>query len=123
MDSKTLGFYGKTRIASKPTEKLLKMLYESMLKFNGQAKFAIKKSDIENRTLFINKSMAIFIELRASLDSSNSDIFEHLNALYKHLLFLLIRANIENSIEKIDEVNDNIKNLLKIWQEQSESEL
>ncbi len=120
MNNLSIGYYGKTRISLKPTDKLLKIAYESMLKFNGQARVAIKNNDIEKRTNFINKSSAVLIELRASLDVSEHEISESLYGLYSYLIWLLMRANLENSMQRIDEVNDNIKELLKICRENND---
>lgn len=110
--------YAQNNIGVESSEKLIEMLYEGILRFNMQAKRAMSVNDIEKRTYWINRSTAIFSELLNSLDfSTNGDIAHYLDGLYSHQLLTLSEANIENSSEKIDQVNKVVKGLLEAWRE------
>ena len=98
--------------------KLIEMLYEGILRFNGQTKRAIKENDIEKRTYWINRSNAVFIELINSLDQKKGgDVAQYLHGLYSYQISLLIKANMYNSEKEIDEINSVVKGLLEAWRE------
>lgn len=114
--------YAQNNIGVESSEKLIEMLYEGILRFNMQAKRAMSVNDIEKRTYWINRSTAIFSELLNSLDfSTNGDIAHYLDGLYSHQLLTLSEANIENSSEKIDQVNKVVKGLLEAWRESTQA--
>ncbi|WP_442765469.1 flagellar export chaperone FliS, partial [Sulfurospirillum cavolei] len=55
--------YSQNNISIESPEKLIKMLYEGILRFASQAKRAIEDGNIEKRTYWINRTSAIFAEL------------------------------------------------------------
>jgi flagellar protein FliS len=113
--------YAQNDIGVESPQKLIEMLYEGVLRFNMQAKRAITLGDIEKRTYWINRSSAIFAELLNSLNyDDGGDISAYLNGLYIHQLQKLGEANIENSIDKIDQVNKVVKGLLEAWRESTQ---
>lgn len=109
--------YAQNNAAIESPEKLIEMLYEGILRFNTRAIMAIKSENIEKRSYWINRSMAIFVELISTLDYSGGDIAHYLNGLYNYQLELLLEANLKNNTEKIDEVNGVVKGLLEAWRE------
>lgn len=114
--------YAQNNMGVESSEKLIEMLYEGILRFNMQAKRSISINDIEKRTYWINRSTAIFSELLNSLDfSANGDISEYLDGLYSHQLYTLSEANLENSSDKIDQVNKVVKGLLEAWRESTQA--
>lgn len=112
--------YAQNNAGVESPHKLIEMLYEGVLRFNAQAKFAIKNSDIEKRSYWINRSTAIISELLNNLDMSAGEVSEYLHGLYGYQLQQLGKANLENSMEKIDEVNVVIKGLLEAWRDTDE---
>ncbi len=117
MNNLAYNTYAKNNVAIESPEKLIEMLYEGILRFNAQAAAAITSNNIEKRTYWINRSMAIFIELIMTLDYSHGDIAQYLHGLYSYQQELLIEANLHNSLEKINEVNNVVKGLLEAWRE------
>ena len=116
--------YAQNDIRVESPQKLVEMLYEGILRFNMQAKRSIALNDIEKRTYWINRSTAIFSELLNSLDFDiEGDISNYLHGLYSHQLQTLSEANIENSVEKIDQVNKVVKGLLEAWRESTQVEM
>ena len=97
--------------------KLIEMLYEGILRFNAQAKKAIKDKDIEKRVYWINRSTAIITELISSLDMEQGGISEYLDGLYNYEIQLLAEAGQESNTEKVDECSNVFRTLLETWRE------
>ncbi len=109
--------YAQNDINIESPTKLIEMLYEGILRFNMQAKKAIRDGDIEKRTYWVKRSMAIITELISSLDMSQGQVSEYLDGLYNYQLQELVSAGISNDLTKIDEVNRVFKGLLEAWRE------
>ncbi len=113
--------YAQNDIGIESPQKLVEMLYEGVLRFNMQAKRAIENEDIEKRTYWINRSVAILTELLNSLDmNASGDLSNYLHGLYTHQLQALSKANQENSVEIINDVNRVVKGLLEAWRESTQ---
>lgn len=109
--------YAQNNVGIESPEKLINMLYEGVLRFNAQAKKAIKDKDFEKKAYWINRSTAIITELVAMLDMTQGAISEYLESLYAYEIQLLSSASIENNAQKIDEVSKVFKGLLEAWRE------
>jgi flagellar protein FliS len=109
--------YIENNVGIESPNKLIEMLYEGVLRFNAQAKKAIKDDDCAKKVYWINRSIAIVTELINSLDISQGDIAHYLDGLYTYQIQLLSQANLENDTAKLDEVNNVFKNLLEAWRE------
>jgi flagellar protein FliS len=114
--------YAKNNVEIESPQKLIKMLYEGILRFNTQAKRAMKEDDIERRAYWINRSISIFVELINNLDMSQGQVAQYLNALYQYQLNLLAKANLEKNELYLDEVNSVIRGLLEAWKEVTDVE-
>jgi flagellar protein FliS len=97
--------------------KLVEMLYEGVLRFNAQAKKAIKDGNIEKRVYWLNRSTAIIVELVSTLDMKQGDIATYLEGLYNYQIQLLAEAGHKGDISKIDECSNVFKTLLETWRE------
>ena len=109
--------YAQNNVGVESPAKLIEMLYEGVLRFNAQAKKAIKDKDVEKRVYWTNRSIAIITELITVLDSEQGDIAEYLEGLYNYEIQLLASAGAENSVEKLDEVSNVFRGLLDAWRE------
>ena len=109
--------YTQNNIGVESQEKLIEMMYEGVLRFNAQAKRAIKDADNSKKVYWINRSIAIVVELISILDETQGDIALYLDGLYNYEIKLLSLANIENDIVKLDEVSNVFKGLLEAWRE------
>ena len=107
--------YTQNNVGIESPQKLIEMLYEGVLR--TQAKRAIKDNDIEKRTYWINRSNAVFTELINSLDFKQGKVAAYLNGLYGYQLRLLIKANMENNANYLDEINLVMRGLLEAWRE------
>lgn len=111
--------YAQNNIGVESPQKLIEMLYEGILRFNTQAKRAIKEDNIEKRTYWINRSNAIFTELINSLDIKHGDVALYLGGLYNYQLRLLTKANLENQESYLDEINQVVRGLLEAWRDET----
>ncbi len=109
--------YAQNNVGIESPEKLISMLYEGILRFNAQAKKAVKDKDVEKRVYWTNRSVAIVTELINTLDMSQGQIAQYLGSLYDYEIKLLGEASAESSIEKFDEVNNVFRELNAAWKE------
>jgi len=109
--------YAQNNIGIESPAKLIEMLYEGVLRFNAQAKKAIKDHDIEKRVYWTNRSIAIITELATILDKSQGDVALYLAGLYDYQIKLLLDAGAHNDIEKLDECSNVFKGLLEAWRD------
>ena len=110
--------YAQNNVGIESPAKLIEMLYEGVLRFNAQAKKAIKDGDIEKRVYWTNRSIAIITELISILDvDSDGDISEYLAGLYNYEIQLISEAGNENNTDKLDECSNVFKALLEAWRE------
>ena len=109
--------YAQNNVGIESPAKLIEMLYEGVLRFNAQAKKAIKDKNIEKRVYWTNRSTAIITELISTLDLKQGDISKYLEGLYNYEIQLLAEAGNENNIAKLDECSNVFKTLLEAWRE------
>jgi len=112
--------YSQNNVAIESPEKLIKMLYEGILRFASQAKKAIEDKDVEKRTYWINRTSAIYAELIHSLNYDGGQIAYYLRGLYTYQLQLLSAANLKNDTAKLDEVINVARGLLEAWKDETE---
>lgn len=115
--STACNIYAQNNLGIESPSKLIEMLYEGVLRFNAQAKKAIKDENLEKKVYWINRSIAIVSELAVILDKSQGDVSLYLDGLYSYQIKLLTFANIDNDIDKLEEVNNVFKSLLEAWRE------
>jgi len=109
--------YAQNNVGIESPAKLIEMLYEGVLRFNAQAKKAMKDGNIEKRVYWINRSVAIITELIAVLDMKGGRIAQYLEGLYNYEIQLLNEANLKKDEAKLDEVSNVFKGLLEAWRE------
>ena len=112
--------YTQNNVSVESPVRLIEMMYEGVLRFNAQAKKAIKDGDIEKKAYWINRSIAVIAELISTLNYDGGDVALYLDGLYTHQIKLLTEANLKNEAENIDIVNKVFKGLLEAWRETNE---
>jgi flagellar protein FliS len=86
-------------------EQLLLKLYAGSLNFLRLARRGMEENNSRIKGENISKVLAIITELDCALDlDAGGEIAENLSALYQHITFKLIDANLKNNINTIDEV-------------------
>ncbi|PHS56715.1 MAG: flagellar protein FliS [Sulfurimonas sp.] len=118
MDGNTAyNIYTQNNVGVESPAKLIEMLYEGVLRFNAQAKKAIKDCNVEKRVYWINRSIAIITELISILDKKQGKITEYLQGLYNYEIQLLASASAFSNFDKLDEVSKVFKGLLEAWRD------
>lgn len=112
--------YAQNNVGIESPARLIEMLYEGVLRFNAQAKKAIKDKDIEKRIYWMNRSIAVITELVATLDMTQGDISYYLEGLYNYQIQLIAEAGNENNFSKLDECSNVFKVLLEAWRESTD---
>jgi len=112
--------YAQNNIGIESPAKLIEMLYEGVLRFNAQAKKAMKDGDVEKRVYWMNRSTAIITELISVLDMKQGDIALYLHGLYNYQIQLLVDAGYEKNIAKLDECSHVFRTLLEAWRESTD---
>lgn len=112
--------YAQNNVGIESPEKLIEMLYEGVLRFNAQAKKAIKDGNIEKKFYWTNRSIAIITELISTLDMEQGDVSVYLSGLYNYEIQLLSKAAAYDEVENVDEVSNVFKNLLGAWREKTD---
>ena len=120
MSSLAYSAYSQNNISIESSEKLIKMLYEGILRFASLAKRSIEEGNIEKKTYWINRTSAIYSELINSLNYDGGQIAHYLSGLYVHQIRLLAEANIYNDTSKLDEVLSVTKELLQAWRDETD---
>jgi len=115
--------YSQNNVSIESSEKLIKMLYEGILKFASQAKRAIELEDTEKKVYWINRTTAIFSELLNSLNYDGGEIAHYLSGLYTHQIRLLSESNMNDDTKKLEEVINVTKTLLSAWNNETSYEM
>lgn len=97
---------------------LILKLYEGLLKYLSFVKNAMEEGDIEAKFTYINKSIAIFDELRNILDFDGGDVAYYLDGLYLYQIETLFTAGIDDNINAIEQVTKVVKGLIEAWKEE-----
>ena len=108
--------YQQNAVTTASAGDLTLMLYNGCLKFLHLAKKAIQEKDIPTRNTNIQKSQNIIKELMVTLNM-DIPISQNLMTLYDYMNHQLIKANIENNIVIIEEVESLVTEFRDTWKE------
>lgn len=110
--------YAQNNIGVESPAKLIEMLYEGVLRFNAQAKKAMKDNDAERKFYWANRSVEIMVELISIIDmKAKGKMSSYLVGLYNYQIQLISRAVTKNDEKKLDECSKVFKTLLEAWRE------
>ena len=103
-------------VAAADPHRLVLMLMDGALERMASAKGAIANGSTEMKGRMIQRTIAIVDELRSSLNmEAGGEIATNLNALYDYFSRQLMRANVENRVEPIDEVTTLLREVRTAW--------
>ena len=109
-----VGAHSGTAYAS--PHRLILMLLEGALDKIANAKGHMERGDIGQKGNFISWAISIVGGLRASLDfEKGGEIAANLEALYDYMERTLVLANVENDVNKLDEVAGLINTIKEAW--------
>ncbi len=98
---------------------LILKLYEGLLKFLSLVKISMQEDDVESKFTYINKSIAIFDELRNVLDFDGGEISYYLDGLYLYQIETLFAAGIDNNVNSVNQVIKVVQGLIEAWKEET----
>ncbi|TCI51392.1 flagellar export chaperone FliS [Exiguobacterium sp. SH5S13] len=108
--------YQNSAVTTANSQELTLMLYDGALKFTRLAKLALEQGNPDLKNTNIQKTQAIFQELRLTLNKDIA-ISANLDSLYEYLWRRLVDANVKNDTMILDEVLDFTTELRDTWKE------
>jgi len=98
---------------------LILKLYEGLLKYLSFVENAIEADSIEEKFDYINRSIAIFDELRNILDFDGGDVAYYLDGLYLYQIETLFTAGVDNNLSAIAQVKKVVTGLIEAWKDET----
>ena len=107
-----------TGVAAASPHKLITMLFEGAMVAITNAKQQMEAGHIAEKGKSISKAILIVDSgLRASLNKdAGGDIATNLDALYEYIGTRLLEANLNNSVERLDEAYNLLLDLKNAWE-------
>ena len=99
---------------------VVSMLYDGAINFIKLAKEKLQVSDTVGRTHYINKTSAIVKELSNSINMEGGEVAVNLRNLYDFVLESLIKADLNNSLDALNDAEKVIEILQSAWKEMQE---
>ena len=108
--------YLRTKVLTATPEQLQLMLYDGAIRFAEQAKVALSNKNFEESYRLITRVQRILTELSCSLKHDVSPaICGKLASLYNYVYRKLIEANIDHTIESMQEALDILHYQRETW--------
>lgn len=96
--------------------RLITMLMDGALERVASARGAMDHGDTEAKARLIQRAVAIVDELRASLNmKAGGQVAQNLADLYDYCSRQLVRANLENRSQLLDEVGRLLREIRSAW--------
>ena len=96
--------------------RLIQMLMQGAMEKIAIAKGYMERKDIPNKGSHISWAISIIEGLRASLNFDNGgEIAQNLDDLYDYMVRRLVRANLENNLDMLDEVASLMRSVKDAW--------
>lgn len=97
---------------------LVVMLYDAAILSLQKARTHIKNKDIEGRSRAINHCISIISELQSCLNlKEGGEIASSLDRLYDYMKRRIFKANVEQSVQPLEEIEGLLENLCSAWRE------
>ena len=103
-------------VAAADPHRMIVMLMDGALERLAQAKGCVANNALIDKNHLISTAIAIIDELRVSLDlKAGGALAANLDDLYDYMCRQLIKANLNNSVEKLDEVAHLLSEIRSAW--------
>jgi flagellar protein FliS len=115
----SLEVYNQQAATTEDPYMLILKLYEGLLRYLTFVEDAIEQDDIEKKFEYINRSIAIFDELRNILDFDGGDVAYYLDGLYLYQIETLFSAGVDNNLTSIAQVKKVVTGLIEAWKDET----
>jgi len=103
-------------VFSATPEDLVLMLYDGAVKFCNQSIMAMENDDIAKANEMSLRAQDIIRELQITLNT-DYEIANGLAQMYDYIHHLLVKGNISNNKELVEEARDHIREFRNTWKE------
>jgi flagellar protein FliS len=108
--------YRKHAVSTASPVSLVVMLYDGALRFMEAGKRAMAAKDLEGQSKNLVRAERIVMHLIATLDTEKGgQLANNLLSLYSYVVERLVKANIEDSVEPVDEAIRTFSELRRGW--------
>lgn len=107
--------YRESAVLTAPPERLVVMLYDGARRFLHQAATAMRDGDVPTAHERLRRAERVVEHLLATLDMSQGELPERLEAIYAFCLELLGEARLRQDPERIDQVSGLLGELREAW--------
>ena len=109
--------YRESAVLTAPPERLVVMLYDGAGRFLFQAATAMRDGDVPTAHDRLRRAERIVEHLLATLDMSQGEVAEKLEAIYVFCLQLLAEGRMGQDPAKLDKVGELLGGLREAWAE------
>ena len=109
--------YRESAVLTAPPERLVVMLYDGAGRFLFQAATAMRDGDVPTAHDRLRRAERIVEHLLATLDMSQGEVAEKLEAIYVFCLQLLAEGRMGQDPAKLDKVSELLGGLREAWAE------
>jgi len=113
--------YRESAVLTAPPERLVVMLYDGAGRFLFQAATAMREGDVPTSHERLRRAERIVEHLLATLDMSQGEISERLEAIYVFCLQLLAEGRMGQEPAKLDKVGELLGGLREAWAQLADS--
>ena len=97
---------------------LIVMLYDAAILSLQKARNHMERKDIEGRSKALNHCISIISELQSCLNlKEGGEIASSLDRLYDYMKRRIIKANVDQSVQPLKEIEGLLENLCSAWRE------
>lgn len=107
--------YRESAVLTAPPERLVVMLYDGARRFLYQAATAMRGGDVPVAHERLRRAEAIITHLLATLDMSQGEVAERLQAIYAFCQRLLAEGRMKQDADQLDKVSELLGELRDAW--------
>lgn len=108
--------YQRTQVDTASPVRLVVMLYDGAIRFLRQGQAAMQRGDREKQNHYLVRAQRIVTELASSLNmEAGGEIAANLMALYQFMHEQLVLANLQDDVDKVQEVREMMESLREVW--------
>lgn len=108
--------YKKNQLETATPEEILILLYDAAINFLNKSKVSLEQHDNEQFSKDILNCRNILLEFMNTLDMENGgNVAETLYSLYRYYHMVLVKSEMSQNVEGIDEVLRHLINLRGTW--------